>query len=141
MTKEQNKYSYRLALRDDILSNEDEKVVEQKLAKMNKEDVNAILCSVGVKAQKPTTIDLMIKYGADVNAIRDEFGNTTLMQLLVPHYSNHQKYLVKPEIVEAFLKHGADAKAKNSKGIAVLDYAKDTNSPEIINMLVNYGAC
>ena len=137
MVTEQNKYSYRLALRDDILSNEDEKVVEQKLVKMNKEDINAILCSVGVKAQKTTTIDLMIKCGADVNAIRDEFGNTTLMQLLVPHYSNHKKYLVKPEIVETFLKNGADAKAKNYKGITVLDYAKDTNCPEIINMLVN----
>ena len=71
MATEQNKYSYRLALRDDILSNEDEKVVENKLAKMNKEDINTILCSVGVKAQKPTTIDLMIKYGADVNIIED----------------------------------------------------------------------
>ena len=141
MAEEQNEYSYRLDLRDDILSNEDGKVVEQKLAKMNKEDINAILCSVGVKAQKTTTIDLMIKYGADVNAIRDEFGNTTLMQLLVPHYSNNHKYLAKPEIVETFLKHGADAKAKNSKGITVLDYAKYVNRPEIINMLINYGAC
>ena len=140
MTTEQNKYSYRQALRDDILSNEDEKVVEQKLAKMDKEDVNAILCSVGVKAQKTTTIDLMIKYGANVNAIIDEFGNTALMQLLVPHYSNHHEYFVKPEIVETFLKYGADAKAKNSKGITVLDYAKDANSPKIINMLVKYGA-
>ena len=141
MATEQNKYSYRLALRDDILSNEDEKVVEQKLTEMNKEDINAILCLVGVKAQKPTTIDLMIKYGADVNATRDEFGNTTLMQLLVPHYSHQQEYLIKPEIVEAFLKHRADVTAKNFKGISVLDYAKETNRPEIINMLINYGAC
>lgn len=141
MATEQNKYSYRLALRDDILSNENEKVVEQKLAKMNKEDINAILCSVGVKAQKTTTIDLMIKYGADVNTIIDEFGNTVLMQLLVPHYSNHQEYLVKPEIVETFLKHGADVTARNSKGFSVLDYAKHINRQEIIDMLLNYGAC
>lgn len=141
ITIDEQNYSYRLALRDDILSNENEKVVEQKLVKMSKEDINAILCSVGVKAQKTTTIELMIKYGANVNAIRDEFGNTILMQLLVPHYSNHKKYLVKPEIVETFLKHGADAKAKNYKGITVLDYAKHINRQEIIDMLLNYGAC
>lgn len=141
MATEQNKYSYRRALRDDILSNEDENVIEQKLVKMSKEDINAILCSVGVKAQKTTTIELMIKYGANVNAIRDEFGNTTLIHLLVPHYSNHQEYLVKPEIVEVFIRHGADVTARNSKGVSVLDYAKHIKRQEIIDMLLNYGAC
>ena len=134
MSEHQNDYSYRQDLRDDILSNEDETVVESKLAKMNKEDIKAILCSVGVRAQKTSTIDLMVKYGADVNAITDEFGNTALMQLFVPHYSKKKVYLVKPEIVEAFIKHGADINAKNNRDVSVLDYVKRTNRPEIINI-------
>ncbi len=134
MSENQNDYSYRQNLRDDILSNEDEKVVENKLAKMNKEDISAILCSVGVRAQKASTIDLMVKYGADVNAITDEFGNTALMLLFVPHHSKKRVYLVKPEIVRAFIKHGADINAKNNRGVSVLDYVKRTNRPEIIDM-------
>ena len=125
MNEHQNNYSNRLDLRDDILSDEDEKVVESKLTKMNHEDIKAILSSVGVRARKASTIDLLVKYGADVNAVIDDFGNTALMQLFVPHSSKNKVYLVKPEIVEAFIKHGADINAKNNKGVTVFDYAKE----------------
>ena len=67
-----------------------------------------------------------------------EGGNTVLMALLVPFYKKNQKYLVKPEIVEAFIKHGADVNAKNLEGKSVLDYANGRK--EIVDLLIKYSA-
>ena len=143
MNTEQNDYRYRQSLRDDILSNEDEKVVEEKLVKMSKEDINAILCSVGARATRASTIDLMVKYGADVNAVIDEFGNTNLRSLLVPHYSKHREHLTKPQIVESFIKHGVEINVED-KDILIstpLMYAVEYNEKlEIIRALVELGA-
>ncbi len=134
----ENKFEYRKDLRDDILADENPQIVEQKLSKMNTEDIKAIITSVGCLAQKTSTIDLMVKYGADVNAITDEFGNTVLMNVLVPLHKDNQTYFAKPEIIEAFIKHGADVHAQNSNGTSVFDYAKKSNKPEIIAVIEKY---
>ena len=134
----ENEFSYRKDLRNDILADENSQVVEQKLSKMNKEDIKAIISSVGRLAQNTSTIDLMVKYGADVNAVTDEFGNTALMNLLSPLHKGNQIYWAKPEIIEAFIKHGADVNAKTSNGISVFDYAKKSDKPEIIAVIEKY---
>ena len=125
-------------LHEDILADENPRVVEGKLAKLDKNLIDTFLYAVAIRCQNPNTIDLMVKYGANVNSIYIEGGNTVLMALLVPFYKKKQKYLVKPEIVEALIKHGADVNAKNDDGKRVLDYANGRK--EIVDLLVKYGA-
>ena len=127
-----------MKLHEDILADENPSVVEEKLAKLDKNFIDTFLYAVAIRCQNPSTIDLMVKYGANVNAMYVEGENTVLMALMVPFYKKNQKYLVKPEIVEAFIKHGADVNAKNLDGKSVLDYANGRK--EIVDLLVKYGA-
>ena len=127
-----------IKLHEDILADENPRVVEEKLAKLDKNLIDTFLYAVAIRCQNPSTIDLMVKYGANVNSIYIDGGNTVLMALLVPFYRKKQKYLVKPEIVEALIKHGADVNAKNDDGKSVLDYANGRK--EIVDLLIKYGA-
>lgn len=65
--------------------------------------------------------DLLIAFGADMNARDNLFGETPL------HYAiANCKFAVKGqlEVVELLIKRGADVNAKDAKGLTPLDYAK-----------------
>jgi ankyrin repeat protein len=65
--------------------------------------------------------DLLIAFGADMNAKDNLFGETPL------HYAiANCKFAVKGqlEVVELLIKRGADVNAKDAKGLTPLDYAK-----------------
>ena len=80
-----------IKLHEDILADENPKVVEEKLAKLDKNLIDTFLYAVAIRCKNPSTIDLMVKYGANVNSIYVEGGNTVLMALLVPFYKKQQK--------------------------------------------------
>lgn len=83
-------------------------------------------------AEWESILKLLVKHGADININSKYYG--TPFHLTVSNYSSIEK---SGEIIEAFLKYGANINARNSDGKTPLDIAEN---PEMKKLLVKYGA-
>ncbi|MEG3843946.1 ankyrin repeat domain-containing protein [Microcoleus sp. herbarium14] len=81
---------------------------------------------------------LLIDRGADVNEF-DDYDNTTLLMRIVQPHTGISPSL-KPALVKLFLSKGADVNARNKNGQTALSIAYKSSTPEIIELLKQYGA-
>ena len=72
----------------------------------------------------------ILEKGLKIN-IQDRWGNTPLWYAI---YNGKGNY----ELVELFIKYGADPEIKNKVGKSSVDFAKDINNKDLILMLEKY---
>lgn len=89
----------------------------------------------------PAIIDLLLKYGLDVN-IKNKFGEFPLYYYLNSYVSvtmgipNHRIPRADPAIVRMLMKHGSTVNAANKEGRSILMMAAKAGVPEIIELLL-----
>lgn len=81
--------------------------------------------------KSPDIIRTLIELGLNVNEKGQE-GHTALM--IAAGYNKN------PEIIKALIEAVADIELKDSKGKIALDYAKEKDDKEIIDILIEHGA-
>jgi len=119
---------------DDILKPKSEKDIEKELSKLSKHDLNYLLLDAAAE-NKTTNIELIIKYGANVNcltpgSIRDDRW-TPLM------YSSMNGNL---ESMIILIKYGANVNVKDVHGRTPLKLARSNGYIDAVNLLKQYGA-
>lgn len=76
----------------------------------------------------PETVDLLLKAGADPNATDQVEGWSPLMFAAA---GGHK------EVVQTLLNHNANSSLKDKDGETAIDFAKNNNHTEIVNLLKN----
>jgi ankyrin repeat protein len=87
-----------------------------------------------VRSNNPAVIDLLLKRGADINAVNDA-DLTPLMTA-----AGHIKDIPSPATVRALLKHHPDLDFRDKDGETALSTAKEYGTPEIVTLLKQAGA-
>lgn len=108
-----------------------------------------ILPGMRWKQDSLAVLSLLLNAGADVNAKDIENGRSVLMNLIsFPIFTEdwifskdgdrgEKQREVKYKVIRTLLEHGADINAVDNMGKSVLDFAKDTEDLEIIELLNN----
>lgn len=81
-------------------------------------------------AHEKSVVALLLDHGADVNA-RDDKGWTCL------HWAASSRQAYSLETIRLLLEKGADSKLKDLEGKTAADLARDSEKPELTNLLDN----
>lgn len=84
----------------------------------------------------PAVIKLLIGRGANIKA-KDKNGKTALSYALIEEKSKNKD---NPDVVEALIKGGADAKETNGKDTLLTQAISSGASPEVVSVLIRNGA-
>lgn len=102
--------------------------LEQSGASVNETDKNGVTpLHRAVRFRSPEAVALLLEFGADLSATDKKSGSTPLHRAVTntgaPATAGKKDHAI--QIVKILLGYGADPKAKNRKGLAPIDYAKN----------------
>lgn len=84
------------------------------------------------------SIDLLVKYGADVTLVDWQTGNTLIQSVILDnkHFQKKHSFELKERVILKFVEKGVDINAKNNAGQTALDMADSEEMRQLIHRIV-----